>query len=189
MRIISGTFRGARLPQLPKAQLRPTAERVREALFSILGSDVCGVAVLDLFAGTGSLGYEALSRGAKSVTLVEKEVRLANKLVEFRQNMQLSNDVTVLNMDAARAVNLLAKREIRFGLILLDPPYDSNWISMLFASDSFLGLISSGGLIAVERTRFNQDIIGSGKIKLEKTFSRKYGSSVLEIFRSTKSQD
>ena len=164
MRIISGTFRGARLPQLPKAQLRPTAERVREALFSILGSDVCGVAVLDLFAGTGSLGYEALSRGAKSVTLVEKEVRLANKLVEFRQNMQLSHDVTVLNMDAARAVNLLAKREIRFGLIFLDPPYDSNWISMLFASDYFLGLISSGGLIAVERTRFNQDIIGLQKL-------------------------
>jgi 16S rRNA (guanine(966)-N(2))-methyltransferase RsmD len=187
--MISGTLRGAQLPLLPNAQLRPTAERVREALFSILGSAVCGVAVLDLFAGTGSLGFEALSRGAKSVTLVEKEVRLAKKLVEFCDDMQLSDDVTILNTDAARAVNFLAKREIRFGLILLDPPYDSDWISMLFSSDSFLGLSLSGGLIVVERTKFNQKIEGSGKIKLEKTFSRKYGSSILEIFESTKSQD
>jgi 16S rRNA (guanine966-N2)-methyltransferase len=189
MRIISGTLRGARLPLLPKAKLRPTAQRVREALFSVLGSAVSGVAVLDLFAGTGSLGFEALSRGAKSVTLVEKELRLANKLVEFCDDMRLSDDATVLNMDAARAVNFLAKRQIRFGLILLDPPYDSDWISMLFSSDSFLGLTTTSGLIVVERTKFNQNIVGSGKIRLEKTFSRNYGSSVLEIFESTKSLD
>jgi 16S rRNA (guanine966-N2)-methyltransferase len=188
MRIISGSLKGLRLALPAKAKIRPTAERVREALFSALGSAVCGVDALDLFAGTGSLGLEALSRGAGSVTMVEKDLRLARNLTGFCAGLKMFDRVKVLNMDAGKSVDYLSYGSVKFGLIFLDPPYDSDWISRLALDASFLGLLSPGGLIVVERTvlsKDSQDFEGQG---LETIFSRKYGATMLEIFTSVNSE-
>ena len=107
MRIISGSLKGLRFPLHARAQIRPTSERVREALFSVLGTVVTGARALDLFAGSGSLGLEALSRGAKGIVLVEKDKRLAKNLVEFCRNNNLIDEVEVLNMDASQALSVL----------------------------------------------------------------------------------
>jgi 16S rRNA (guanine966-N2)-methyltransferase len=123
MRVIAGEFRGRRLAAPRGARTRPTADRVREALFSMLG-DVSGARVLDLYAGSGALGIEALSRGAESVLFVERDARAAG--VIERNLASLGLDEAVLRQDAVR---FLARAEGTFDLVFCDPPYD--WASRL----------------------------------------------------------
>ena len=124
MRIIAGNARGRRLAAPKGMQVRPTPDRVREALFSILMANIEGAEVLDLFAGSGALGLEALSRGARHVTFAEKSRRVIEIL---EQNCQLFDEeqYRILSMPAQRAVEVLGDEEARFDLILLDPPYDA----------------------------------------------------------------
>ena len=188
MRIISGSLKGLRLPLHARAQIRPTSERVREALFSVLGNHVRGIRALDLFAGSGSLGLEALSRGAKSIVLVEKDKRLVKNLVEFSRHNKLIDEVEVLNMDAGQALSVLASRKDQFDAIFLDPPYDSDWIVKLFSNSSFINLLSPDGLLIIERFKINGEAENFQAVGLEKTFFRNYGSSVVEIFASIRSE-
>ena len=128
MRIIGGQWRGLHLAEVgagdPKANLRPTSDRVREAIFNLLingthGDLVSGTSVLDLFAGTGALGLEALSRGALSVTLVD-DGHAAQKLISQNvAKMRVEGQVTLLPRDATR----LPPAAAPFSLIFLDPPY------------------------------------------------------------------
>jgi 16S rRNA (guanine966-N2)-methyltransferase len=119
MRVVAGEFKGRRLVAPRGARTRPTADRVREALFSMLG-DVSGARVLDLYAGSGALGIEALSRGAESVVFVERDPRAAG--VIERNLASLGLDEAVLRQDAVR---FLARAEGTFDLVFCDPPYDS----------------------------------------------------------------
>jgi 16S rRNA (guanine(966)-N(2))-methyltransferase RsmD len=121
LRVVAGRHRGRRLRTPPGRGTRPTADRVREALFAILGP-VEGVAVLDLFAGSGALGIEALSRGAASATFVERDRRAA---AVVRANLDaLGEDGEVVVRDAL-AWLAAPPAEATFGLVLVDPPYDS----------------------------------------------------------------
>lgn len=119
LRITGGELGGRRIraPRRSSRGVRPTTERVREALFSILG-DVSGLRVLDLFAGTGALGIEALSRGAAEATLVDRDARLARRNVE---GLELSERATVVRKDAPRF--LAGVEPGSFDLVLCDPPY------------------------------------------------------------------
>ncbi|MCL5122972.1 MAG: 16S rRNA (guanine(966)-N(2))-methyltransferase RsmD [Deltaproteobacteria bacterium] len=188
MRIISGSLKNLRLTIPAKAKIRPTSERLREALFSALGSSIHGIDVLDLFAGSGALGIEALSRGAKSVTLVERDLRLARNLMELRSNLKEPQAVEVLNMDVVKSLDYLSRESAKFGVIFLDPPYDSNWILKLLSNETFLSLISPAGLVVVERAGCDKDLQFHNRYKLERIFSRKYGSSMLEIFSFVNSE-
>jgi 16S rRNA (guanine966-N2)-methyltransferase len=119
MRVVAGQFKGRPLRAPRGARTRPTADRVREALFSILG-DVSGARVLDLFAGSGALGIEALSRGAASVTFVEKDPRA---VAVVRRNLEaVGAEAEISRRDA---IGFLAAAEGRYDLVLVDPPYDS----------------------------------------------------------------
>jgi 16S rRNA (guanine966-N2)-methyltransferase len=119
VRIVAGEFKGRRLRMPRGAATRPTADRVREALFSILG-DVSGARVLDLYAGSGALGIEALSRGAESALFVERDARAA---AAIRENI----DAVGANAELRRqdVLAFLARREGTFDLVFCDPPYDS----------------------------------------------------------------
>ena len=103
--------------------MRPTSSRVRESIFSILGQDLSGVRVLDLFAGAGTLGVEAVSRGAVSVTFVEEDRQHARAINENAELLKELAEVQVLTMDAARAIRLLARNADPFDLVFVDPPY------------------------------------------------------------------
>ena len=105
------------------AAVRPTSGRVREALFSILGQDLRGLSVLDLFAGAGTLGVEAASRGAERVVFVERDRGTAGLLRENAGILAGVAEVEVLTMDALRALPMLCRRGDRFDLVFLDPPY------------------------------------------------------------------
>ena len=119
VRIVGGAWRGRRLPVPPVAGLRPTPDRVRETLFNWLASAITGARCLDLYAGTGALGFEALSRGAAHVVFVERHPRAVTRL---RQSAAaLGADCAVF---AGNASAFLADATARFDVIFLDPPYD-----------------------------------------------------------------
>jgi len=119
MRVVAGEFRGRRLRAPRGMRTRPTADRVREALFSMIG-DVGGARVLDLYAGSGALGIEALSRGAASAVFVERDPRAAATIAANLRSLGL--DEPVRRQDALR---FLAHAEGAFDLVFCDPPYDS----------------------------------------------------------------
>jgi 16S rRNA (guanine966-N2)-methyltransferase len=119
LRVVAGAFKGRALRAPRGSRTRPTADRVREALFSILG-DVSGARVLDLFAGSGALGIEALSRGAESATFVDKDPRAVSAI---RRNLEAVGAAgEVLRRDA---MGFLAATERTYDLVLIDPPHDS----------------------------------------------------------------
>jgi len=119
VRVVAGEFRGRRLAAPRGARTRPTADKVREALFSMLG-DVAGARVLDLYAGSGALGIEALSRGAESALFVERDPRAA--AVIERNLASLGLDEPVVTRDVLR---FLVRARGMFDLVFCDPPYDS----------------------------------------------------------------
>jgi 16S rRNA (guanine966-N2)-methyltransferase len=119
VRVVAGEFRGRRLAAPRGARTRPTADRVREALFSMLG-DVSGARALDLYAGSGALGIEALSRGAESALFVERDRRAADVIERNLASLGLGERVV-----RQEAMRFLARGEGMFDLVFCDPPYDS----------------------------------------------------------------
>lgn len=122
MRIITGTARGCRLKTLEGQHTRPTAERVKEAVFSALSFEIEGRRVLDLFAGSGQMGLEALSRGAKSCTFVDNNREAAEVVRQNLRSTNLGTTATVLCQDS---LGYLAQTTDCFDLVFLDPPYAS----------------------------------------------------------------
>ena len=132
MRIIAGAFRGRRLHAPKGNRIRPTIDRVREAIFNIIAAEVAGAKVLDLFAGTGAMGLEALSRGAQFCCFVdqgEEAVRL------IRENVQLcgvQDRSRIIQGPAASAIRRLGSENELFDLIFMDPPYGKGYIEKTF---------------------------------------------------------
>ncbi|MGP1470470.1 MAG: 16S rRNA (guanine(966)-N(2))-methyltransferase RsmD [Schwartzia sp. (in: firmicutes)] len=148
MRIITGTARGARLKAPKGIDTRPTADRVKESLFSILGERVRGARVLDLFAGTGGLGLEALSRGAVAAVFVDRAT--IPLIRDNAAHTHLLENARFLRQDVFSAVSFLAAAGERFDLIFCDPPYEQGlWQRVLSALDGS-PLLSSGALLMVE---------------------------------------
>lgn len=147
MRVITGTARGRRLETLAGEDTRPTAERVKEALFSAIQFDIEGRRVLDLFAGSGQLGIEALSRGARSAVFVD-ESRAAVQLV--RANLALCR----LQGDVVQGESLGYLRTCgKFDLIFLDPPYDTGLLDKALANVVQFDILAEGGIIVCESRR------------------------------------
>jgi 16S rRNA (guanine966-N2)-methyltransferase len=127
VRIIGGAWRSRRI-EFPDAQgLRPTPDRVRETLFNWLGQALDGKSCLDLFAGSGALGFEALSRGARHVTLVEKNKPVADALRRAAGKLEAVN----LTIVCADALDYLAQCRAQFDLVFLDPPYRQGWLPIV----------------------------------------------------------
>lgn len=129
MRIIAGAFRGRRLVRSADRRVRPTADRVREAWFNILGGEVVDAAVLDLFAGSGALGLEALSRGARAVTFVELSPRALDAIARNVATLGVGHRVTIRRADVERFVAGLTPGA--FDLAFADPPYGTGQAARL----------------------------------------------------------
>jgi 16S rRNA (guanine966-N2)-methyltransferase len=128
LRIISGYLKGRKLVAVPGLTTRPTADRVREALFNILGSAPRGAAVLDLFAGTGALGIEALSRGARMAVFVDKDARALTALHKNIERCGLHSCAHVVRRDILKSLACLKGYSRVFSLVFLDPPYGRNML-------------------------------------------------------------
>ena len=153
MRIISGLSRGRKLAT-PKGQaLRPTSDRVKESIFNILGERVNGKIVLDLFAGTGNLGIEALSRGAKRALFVERG-RQAIRLI--RKNLSqfgMEEHSEIIPKDVNRAIGILKERGESFDLILMDPPYEKGLIQKTLSKLSSYEIYHEDSILVIEHDR------------------------------------
>ncbi len=174
MRVVAGAFGGRRL-QAPVGQAtRPTADRVREALFSILGEAVAGARVLDLFAGSGALGIEALSRGAASATFVERDARAARVV---RDNLQaLGLDGRVVRRDALAALHDARERAEAYDLVFLDPPYRRSAELGRELSEDLAAVLAPGARVVTESDRR-----ASLELQLPLADERRYGDTVIRI--------
>jgi 16S rRNA (guanine966-N2)-methyltransferase len=149
LRVVAGRFKGRRLAAPRGTRTRPTADRVREALFSMLG-DVGGARVLDLYAGSGALGIEALSRGADSAVFVERD---AQAVAAIERNLAaVGAEATVLRQDALR---FLARADGAFDLVFCDPPYDSASRLAGPLADRLPALIAEDARIVTESDKRN----------------------------------
>lgn len=153
MRIISGESKGRRLTPHRGQRIRPTSDRVKESIFNILGAAVKGASVLDLFAGTGNLGIEALSRGAKRVVFVEKTRQGVRLIGRNLAHFGMGGRAEVMASDVMRAIGVLDRRGDRFDLIFMDPPYERGWIEKTFSKLLARKIFHEEAIFVVEHTR------------------------------------
>jgi 16S rRNA (guanine(966)-N(2))-methyltransferase RsmD len=180
VRIVAGSARGRRLRAPRGRAIRPTTDRVKEAVFSIVASrEGCeGVAVLDLFAGTGALGIEALSRGATEAVFVEQSRAAAETI---RANLTTTGfEAEVMTMPVARAIARLAGVGRRFGGVFLDPPYDRGWIDRTLALLDESGVLADGAWVVVEHGRNEQPAPRHGA--LVQRLQRCYGDTSIALY-------
>lgn len=150
MRIISGKYRGKKLKEFELSSTRPTQDRVKESIFNLIQFDIADAVVLDLFAGTGALGIEAISRGAKSVVLVDINPTAINLIKENLKTIQ--GDYQIVNQDYMAYL----RKNQKFDIVLLDPPYDTDFgyqaIQYIFKND----LLNENGIIIFETKQDNE---------------------------------
>jgi 16S rRNA (guanine966-N2)-methyltransferase len=181
MRIVAGIARGRRL-RAPKGRLvRPTADRVKEAVFSMLESRAgcTDRSVLDLFAGAGTLGIEALSRGAATAVFVEPSRAAAAAIRANLQDAGFTGEV--LEMAAQRAIARLAEDDRRFDLVFLDPPYGEGWIARTLTALDAADLVQAGGWVVVEHG--SQELPASTVGRLGQQVSRRYGDTHVAFYQ------
>lgn len=144
-----------------------------------MGTALQGSHVLDLFAGTGAFGFEALSRGADAVVLVDKDRLVTKALSATADALQVRDQVVILTLTASQAITKLAGQGRKFGIVFLDPPYDTDWIEKVVSTPALLDLLEPEALLVLERSalypepRIPEDF--------HKGFERKYGDTIVEI--------
>jgi 16S rRNA (guanine966-N2)-methyltransferase len=150
MRIIAGSLKGRRLKAPTWDGLRPTSDKLRETLFNILAPRIAGARVLDAYAGTGAAGIEALSRGAASVTFVERDRRAQTLIADNLAHCGVADGYVIIRADMARAIGQLRAAGLTFDIALLDPPYDQSADAELAA---LADLLAPGGVAVLEHPR------------------------------------
>lgn len=180
MRVIGGKAKGRRL-KVPKGHsIRPTASRVKEALFNILPHDLSGLRVLDLFAGSGSLSVEALSRGAAETILVDASSSADKAIQDNLRASGFSERSRVWIAPVLRALRSLARRRESFDLIFLDPPYEKGWVGKVLRAVAGEGLLRKDGILVAEHSVREKVEESYGALRLRD--QRRYGATLLSFF-------
>ena len=146
-RIISGEYKGRKFEFMPSADLRPTPDRLRETLFNWLGQSIDGKTCLDLFAGTGSLGLESLSRGADKIIFVEKNSNHLDKIKEYIESLKANGDISVIQDDV---LTWLDETNDNFDLIFVDPPFHKDLAEKVLSKIRTNSLLANLGNIYLE---------------------------------------
>ena len=181
MRVISGKARGLKLDTPKNQDVRPTTDRVKESLFNMINSYIMDSNILDLFAGTGSLGIECLSRGAKNCVFVDKSKDSINIVRSNVKKARVENESTILNVDFKDAVKRLSTQNQKFDVIFMDPPYYENmFIECLKSRDKF-NLLDEDGIIVVEHD--TKDLFEDSIGRLNKSREKKYGNTTLTFYK------
>jgi len=190
MRIISGRAKGVRLSALNNKRTRPILDRAKESMFSILGNAVQDSVVLDLFAGTGSLGIEALSRGAKRCLFVENSTNAIKVINKNLRNANLLKRTVVLKINVFRLLDFIKNKDIKFDLILVAPPYKLLDIDcgdrkrIFFLLEAFVSkqIINERGIIVLQHHK-KQKIIQKCFKQLNVIDERQYSNTQLTFLK------
>jgi len=181
VRVISGTAKGHKLKTVKGITTRPTSDRVKESLFNIITPFIMDSEVLDLFAGTGSLGIEALSRGARLAVLVDKSRECCDIIKENLVHTKLQEKCTVYNADFVDIVARMAGEGRKFDIILLDPPYNKNFIQEMLKILMKNDIIRNNGILIAEHRI--DDTLPESEGMLKIADKRVFGDTVLSIYR------
>lgn len=180
MRVISGQAKGRRL-KVPKGHaLRPTADRVKEALFNILPRSLSGCKVLDLFAGTGNLSAEALSRGASEALLIDRAREARRTARENLRSLGLLENTRIWQTPVIRGVRLLSRRGETFDLVFLDPPYERGLVEPALRAIAKAEILKESGVVVAEHSVREKVEAGYGPLKLRD--QRRYGATLVSFF-------
>ncbi|MBS5786487.1 MAG: 16S rRNA (guanine(966)-N(2))-methyltransferase RsmD [Clostridioides difficile] len=181
MRIISGRARGLKLNAPKNDNIRPTTDRIKESLFNMISPYILDSNVLDLFAGTGSLGIECLSRGAKECIFVDLNKESIKVLNSNIKKANFVNESEVINSDFSNALNSLKLKNRKFDIVFLDPPYYENmFIEAIKKIDDF-DLLNEDSIVVVEHD--SVDIFPENLGRLEKNRDKKYGNTTLTFYK------
>jgi 16S rRNA (guanine966-N2)-methyltransferase len=185
MRVIAGTFKSRRLRALRGMELRPTSDRLRETLFDILGAAVEGRMFVDLFAGTGAVGIEAISRGARRAVFIERHAPAVQVIRENLKSLGIASEAEVLPVDVLRGLESLASQHTPSDFIFLDPPY-----AQAEEYRRVLEFIGAAGMLCATGTVIAEH---GGKLELplqvqalERTRVKLQGDSALSFYRVTR---
>ena len=180
MRIITGSARGIQLKTPPGDDTRPTTDRVKESIFNIIQFDIEGRDALDLFAGSGQLGLEAVSRGAASATFVDNNTAAVKIIRENVEKCRFGDSCAVINGDYKAFCQAAAARGQRFHLIFLDPPYSAGYLAKLLAVINKFDILHNNGIIVCEGP--NPDALPEISGSLVRGRQYIYGQTMISLF-------
>lgn len=180
MRVISGSMKGRRLHAVPGTNTRPTTDKIKESIFNMIGPYFDGGQVLDLFAGSGSLGIEAISRGMDHGYFIDKDSKALATIKRNLEDLRIEDQASVFRNDSKRALAALRKNETSFDLILLDPPYFKQELIALLTIIDEGKMLKEDGQIVVEHSKEVElpDEIGN----LTRKRLERYGITYISIF-------
>ncbi len=179
MRIITGRARGLQLTVPKNMDVRPTADRVKESLFNIIGSKIIGARVLDLFAGTGNLGLESWSRGAAEITFIDESRESLRLVTSNIAKCRAEADCRVHKGNAVQLATSLAIAGERYDIAFCDPPYNKGWVEQIIQVLSLHPFLKQGGYLVVERSAHNE--LPPLPACLELVREQKYGETFVDF--------
>ena len=184
MRVITGSARGRRLKELEGMETRPTTDRVKEGMFNVLQFDIEGRRVLDLFAGTGQLGIECLSRGAVSAVFVDRRADAVKLIRENLKITELSDRARVVSGDSMEYLKSLREK---FDVILLDPPYEAGLLEPAIAHIAKFDILEPHGIIVAEHPAGKVLPALSAPYRLHRTY--RYGKIGMTLYRRSANEE
>ncbi len=180
MRVISGSCRGRKLIPITGRQIRPTSDRVKEAIFNILGPDIVGSRILDLFSGTGALGIEALSRGADQATFMD----ICTDTIQANlEKCMLKQNAVVITTDLLNPNSFNYITDSFFDIIFVDPPYDKGLIEQVIEQDTFMKLINKNSIIVAEHGYREKLDIQNPALDIYR--QKKYSKTMISFIKKT----
>ncbi len=183
MRIVGGAAKSRRIYSPPKSKIRPTSDGIKESLFNML-RDVSGKSFLDLFAGSGGVGLEALSRGAAKVVFVEKSPVMISAIKRNLKELGLGGQSEILEIEAAKGIKQLRKRGETFDFLFADPPYEKGLVEEIFLWLDQADIVASDGVVIIQHS-IREDV----KIKHTDNFTltdqRRYGDTLISFLKRT----
>ncbi|MGL6065336.1 MAG: 16S rRNA (guanine(966)-N(2))-methyltransferase RsmD [Fusobacteriaceae bacterium] len=180
MRIIAGEAKNKKLKSRKGMETRPTLGSVKESLFSIISPYIDGSRFLDLFSGTGNIALEALSRGAKKAIMIEQEQAALKVIIENINSLGFENRCRAYKNDVVRAVEILGRKDEKFDIIFMDPPYKQDLCQKVMVAIEKAGILAEGGLIICEHHLFedlDEELAG-----FKKADCRKYGKKTITFY-------
>ena len=179
MRIITGRARGLQLTVPKNYDVRPTADRVKESVFNIIGSKIINAKVLDLFAGTGNLGLESWSRGATSITFIDESKESLRLVKSNIAKCRAEADCKIIKGSAPQVAERLAQQGQLFDFAFCDPPYNKGWVQQIIVVLGKAPFLKSGGYLVVERSA--HDVLPALPEGCELVRSQRYGETIIDF--------
>ena len=183
MRITSGTLKNRKIKSREGKETRPTLERIKEAIFSIIGDKITDARFLDLYSGTGNMAIEALSRGAGRAVMIEQDKEALRIIIDNVNDLKLDGKCRAYKNDVFRAVEILGRKNEKFDVIFLDPPYKENITEKTLEKISESEILAEDGIIISEHSVYekSKDTVGN----LVKYDERDYNKKIVTFYKSS----